>query len=92
MLPPDALIQRWSVVALVLYALVMWAVLERTVERSLVAVRGVVKIDEGSYERYVHQMRPPSTAVQLAIFVGRGRDQRRPLRGHQLGSAAGRSR
>jgi hypothetical protein len=70
MLPPDARIARWSVVALVAYAFLIWAVLEATVRRSLKTVRGVVKIDDDAFEAHVHAMRPPSTPAQLAILVG----------------------
>jgi hypothetical protein len=70
MMPPDVLIQRWSVVALVLYALVMWAVIDRTVMRSLPVIRQVVKIDQDSFDEYIQRVRRPSATVELGILIG----------------------
>ena len=70
MMPPQMLFPRWSVVALVLYALVMWAVLDRTVRRSLPAMRRVVKIDQSAFDGYVQRVQPPAAIIDVAILVG----------------------
>jgi hypothetical protein len=69
MLPPTLLIQRWTVVALVLYTLVMAAALIRTARRSLAAVEDVVEIPPAAFRRYEERVQHPSTTVDLAVFV-----------------------
>ncbi|MGI8927921.1 MAG: hypothetical protein ACR2H0_00450 [Candidatus Limnocylindrales bacterium] len=70
MLPPALVIQRWTVIALVLYALVMWVLLDVTARRSLTAVRNLVKIDQGAFDSYVQRMRHPAPIVDGVIFLG----------------------
>lgn len=69
LLPPTVLIQRWTVIALVLYSLVMAAVLMATARRSLAAVRHVVDVKPTAFERYEARVRHPSTRLDLAILA-----------------------
>ena len=70
MMPPVLLFQRWVVVALVLYCLVMWALLRRTVGQSLPQVRHVVKVDRDTFDDHVARMAAPPVVVELAILLG----------------------
>lgn len=70
MLPPTLLIQRWTVIALVLYALVMWVLLDITARRSLASVRHVVKLEPAAFESYVQRMRRPPPVVDVTILLG----------------------
>lgn len=70
MLEAIFLSQRWTVIALVLYALVMWVLLDLTARRSVASVRHVVKIDPAAFDGYVQRMRRPAPVVDGAIFLG----------------------
>lgn len=67
---PTFLIQRWTVIAVVLYALLIWVVLDITARRSLASVRHVVKIEPPGFDSYVQRMRRPPAIVDGAIFLG----------------------
>jgi hypothetical protein len=68
MLPPEVSSHRWAVVAVVLYILLISRIVERTVRRSLPALRGVVRIDDASFRAYQVRMAPASARIHLAIL------------------------
>lgn len=68
MLPPDVSINRWAIVAAVLYIVLISRVVERTVQRSLPQLRGAVRIGDEAFGVYVTRMQPPSARVHLAIL------------------------
>lgn len=69
MFPPIVLIQRWTVIALVLYSLVMVAVLITIARRSLAAVKGVVDVEPATYRRYEQRVQHPTARVDLALLI-----------------------
>jgi hypothetical protein len=68
MLPPTVSINRWAIVAVVLYIVLISRVVERTVQRSLTQLRGVIRIGDEAFGAYVTRMQPPSARVHLAIL------------------------
>lgn len=69
LLPPTVLIQRWTVIALVLYTLVMAAALIATANRSLGAVKQVVDVDAETFSRYEERVHPLRAAVDASLFL-----------------------
>ena len=67
MLTPSFVVRRWTVVVVVLYMLVISRVVARTVERSLPALKRVLRIDEPSFQAYAARMRPAPRSVDLAL-------------------------
>jgi len=81
MLTPTQSIRRWTLLALVLYELLMAAVVYWTVSRSLQSLRRVVKLDDASFATHEARFRLRdwstdvvlliiSIAVVLLLFVG----------------------
>lgn len=66
--PPS--IPRWTVVALVLYELVLTAFVYRTVQRSLQSLRLVVKIEGASFSRYERAIRRRDKRMDLVLLLG----------------------
>lgn len=56
MLTPQDAPRRWTVIALVLYELVIAGVLRQTVRRSLDSLRQVVKVDRATFHDYERRM------------------------------------
>jgi hypothetical protein len=69
MLPPIASSRRWTLVAVVLYELLIWRILDRTVQRSLPALERVLRIDEGTFHAYVHRLEAPGLRVNTVLFA-----------------------
>jgi hypothetical protein len=69
MMPPTLLIQRWIVVALVIYLFGIWGVLQRTVEGSLSAVRPIVQIDDAAFHAYELRMRTLPIRSDLVLLL-----------------------
>jgi hypothetical protein len=69
MLPPAPLLARWTVIALVAYVFGILALVERTVERSLAAVRPVVKISDEAFAAYRAEMRLPQRIDALLLIA-----------------------
>lgn len=67
--PPTILLQRWLLVGLVAYLFGIWAVAERTVERSLTAARPAVEIDDEAFARYARRMETLPLGSESAILV-----------------------
>lgn len=85
MLPPTVVVQRWALILLVAYLLVIWEVVERTVERSLVELRPSVRIDDAAFSAYAVRMRTlpfridavllaVAGAISVTLFVVLGAD------------------
>ena len=69
MLPPVASARRWTLVAVVLYELVIALVLDRTVARSLPAIERVLRIDAATFRSYVHRLQPPDLKVHAVLLA-----------------------
>jgi hypothetical protein len=69
MLSPTWLLARWTVIALVAYVFVMFAVIEWMVERSLSAVRPAVLVDDATFESYRARMRRLPPAADAALLA-----------------------
>lgn len=69
MLPPAIVVQRWVLIALVAYLLVIWEVVERTAERSLVEVRPSVQIDDAAFGAYAARMRMLPLRIDAVLFA-----------------------
>lgn len=69
MLEPDTTVVRWTVVVAVLYMLATARWVDHAVDRWIVALDGVFKIDRARLERYTDGLRPPRPFVQIALFV-----------------------
>jgi hypothetical protein len=85
MLPPEFSSRRWTLIAAVLYMLVIARVVDRTVQRSLPSLERVLHMDPRSFRAYVHRLRPldprtnailvaASALIVLGLFVGIGLD------------------
>jgi hypothetical protein len=85
MLPPTMQAQRWTVVALVVYSVVMAWLLNRTLKSSMSAVRDVVLVDDAAFDSYRRRSAGPtlmtelallgfSAVIALVLFVGLGAD------------------
>ena len=69
MLPPNLLIQRWALILLTAYVLVIWEVVEEIVERALVEARASVKIDDKAFRAYAVRMRALSLRVDGLLLA-----------------------
>ena len=85
MLPPTFSGRRWTVIAVVIYMLVISRVVDRTVQRSISSLERVLRIDGAAFRGYVQRMRPADATVSLVLlaasalfvtglFVGLGSD------------------
>lgn len=85
MLPPEFWSPRWTLIAAVLYMLVIARVVDRTVQRSLPSLEGVLHMDPMAFRAYVHRLRPldprtnailvaASALIVVGLFVGLGLD------------------
>jgi hypothetical protein len=69
MLPPEFSSRRWTLIAVVVYELLILRVVDRTVLRSLPALQKVVRIEPDAFRAYVHRLRPPDPTVSLVILA-----------------------
>jgi hypothetical protein len=69
MLPPIFSGRRWTLIATVLYMLVISRLVDRTVQRSLPSLERVLRIDAAAFRAYVERMRPPDRTVSLALLA-----------------------
>jgi hypothetical protein len=60
---------RWSVVAAVLYMLVISHILDRTVLRSRESLKRALQVDDAAFQPYALQMRHPQPQVDVALLV-----------------------
>lgn len=69
MLPPVLSARRWTLVAVVLYELVIARVLDQTVQRSLPAIQRVLKLDAAGFRTYVHRLESPPLTVHVVLLA-----------------------
>jgi hypothetical protein len=69
MLQPAVDLQRWLIVGFVAYLFGIWAVAERTVERSLESVRPVVRISDAEFERYARRMETMPAISEIFLLA-----------------------
>jgi hypothetical protein len=69
MLTPQAAARRWTVIALVLYELVIAGVLSQTVRRSLESLRRVVKVDRATFQEYERRMQGWGARQDVAVLL-----------------------
>jgi hypothetical protein len=68
LLSPALVVGRWTVIVAVLYMLASVELVGAVVDRSIGAMRRVVKIDDAAFEGYAARMRGPSRRVDLALL------------------------
>jgi hypothetical protein len=66
--PPDA-IRRWTVIAAVVYMLVIARLVEGLVERSLTALTGVVQVEQEKLDRYERRLDGPGLRVDGLLLL-----------------------
>ena len=69
MLPPIASARRWTLVAVVLYELVIARVLDQTVQRSLPAIERVLKIDAAAFRAMSTASSPRALTVHVVLLA-----------------------
>lgn len=69
MLEPTVELQRWLIVGFVAYLFGIWALAERTVERSLDSVRPVVRVNDAEFESYARRMETMPATAEVALLV-----------------------
>lgn len=72
MLTPQTAARRWTVIALVLYELVIAGVLSQTVRGSLDSLRRVVKVDRAAFDDYERRLRGwhPRNDASILLISG----------------------
>ena len=69
MLPPIFFGRRWTLIAAVLYMLLISRVVDRTVRGSLPSMERVMRIDAARLRGYVHRMRVPEVRVSALLLA-----------------------
>ena len=69
MLTPGAAARRWTVIALVLYELVIAGVLSQVVRASLDSLRRVVKVDPATFQDYERRMERWGVRADAAVLL-----------------------
>lgn len=69
MVTPSRSIPRWTMIGLVLYELLMTAVVERTVRRSLEPLRRVVKLDGTAFGSYEQRMQRRAARTDIVLLL-----------------------
>ena len=69
LLSPADSSRRWTLIAVVLYMLVIERVLERTVKRSLPSLERVLRIDERRFRAYVHRLERPDLLIGIVLLA-----------------------
>lgn len=69
MMPPEFSSRRWTLIAVVLYELLILRVVDRTVRRALPALEQVLRIEPAAFRAYVHRLRPPDPTSSLVILA-----------------------
>src|SRR5258706_2776809 len=69
MLAPQTAARRWTVIALVLYDLVIAGILSQTVGHSLESVRRVVKVDRATFQDYERRMHGWRARQDVAVLL-----------------------
>jgi hypothetical protein len=69
LLTPPLAVRRWTLIALVLYELIIAGVVERTVRRSLDSLARVVRIDDAAFGAYAERMNRRDTRGDLLLLL-----------------------
>ncbi len=69
MLPPEFSSPRWTLIAVVLYELLILRLVDRTVRRSLPAFQRVLRLEPAAFRAYVQRLRPPDPTTSLVILA-----------------------
>jgi hypothetical protein len=69
MLPPEFSSRRWTLIAVVLYELLILRLVDRTVRRSLSSFERVLRLEPAAFRACVHRLRPPDPTTSLVIFA-----------------------
>ncbi len=69
MLAPQTAARRWTVIALVLYDLVIAGILSQTVGHSLESLRRVVKVDRATFQDYERRMHGWRARQDVAVLL-----------------------
>ena len=60
---------RWTLIAVVLYELLILRLVDRTVRRSLSSFERVLKLEPSAFRAYVHRLRPPDGTTSFVILA-----------------------
>jgi hypothetical protein len=69
LLPPTFSGQRWTLIATVVYMLLITRVVDRTVERSIPSIQRVLKLDGPSVRAHIQRLRPVEVSANLALLA-----------------------
>ncbi len=69
MMPTEFSSRRWTLIAVVLYELLILRLVDRTVRRSLPAFERVLRLEPAAFRAYVHRLRPPDPTTSLVILA-----------------------
>ena len=69
MAPPILAQERWTLIVLVWYMVVIATIVDRTVKRSVPALDRVIKVNAKTFRSIVDQMRPPDMRVNLVLLA-----------------------
>ncbi len=69
MMPPLFSSPRWTLIAVVLYELLILRLVDRTVRRSLPSFERVLHLEPATFRAYVHRLRPPDPTASLVILA-----------------------
>ncbi|MEX1168545.1 MAG: hypothetical protein WEE50_00240 [Chloroflexota bacterium] len=69
MLPPEFSSRRWTLIAVVLYSLLILRLVDRTVRRSLPSFERVLRLEPAAFRAYVHRLRPPDPTTSLVLLA-----------------------
>jgi hypothetical protein len=69
LLPPVFSGHRWTVIATVVYTLLISRVVDRTVQSAIPSIERVVKVDEPHIRAYIQRLRPVEVSANLALLA-----------------------
>lgn len=69
MLPPVFSGHRWTVIAWVVYMLLITRVVDRTVRAAIPSIERVLKVDGPGVRAYIQRLRPVEVSANLALLV-----------------------
>lgn len=69
MLPPIFSGQRWTLIAAVVYMLLITRVVDRTVQGAIPSIERVLKLDAAAVRAYVERLRPVEVSANLALLA-----------------------
>ena len=69
MLRPEFSNPRWTLIAVVVYELLILRLVDRTVRRSLPSFERVLRLEPDAFRAYVRRLRPPDPTTSLVILA-----------------------